>query len=194
MPRRPPVDTRGPLAEEEPAVAASGLAALSGPVILSWSGHPGTASHARDGQNVILHEFAHKLDMRDGAADGAPYLENNAQIETWSRVMSAEYQSLGGADAGRGERDVLNPYGATNAAEFFAVATESFFESATGAASHAPGIVRRPARLLPAGPGGVGDGIGGIKNAAINCDAVCLRHYFVWGEAPNVRLRGQGEE
>ena len=67
--------------------------------------------------------------MRDGAADGAPYLETDAQIETWSRVMSAEYQSLV-ERTGRGERDILNPYGATNAAEFFAVATESFFESA----------------------------------------------------------------
>ncbi len=48
-------------------------------------------------QNVVLHEFAHKLDMRDGAADGAPYLDSKAQIEQWSRVMSAEYQQLGRA-------------------------------------------------------------------------------------------------
>ena len=123
----PPVGRRGPLAEEEP-VTASGLAALRGPVIMSWADIRQNLA-ARDGQNVLLHEFAHKLDMRDGAADGAPYLETDAQIEAWSRVMSAEYEALV-ERTGRGERDVLNPYGATNAAEFFAVATESFFESA----------------------------------------------------------------
>ena len=121
-----PVDTRGPLAEEEPA-PASGMAALPGPVIISWS-YVQENLAARDGQNVVLHEFAHKLDMRDGTADGAPYLETDALIETWSRVMSAEYQSLVERTQA-GQRDVLNPYGATNAAEFFAVATESFFES-----------------------------------------------------------------
>ena len=123
----PPVGRRGPLAEEEP-VTASGLAALRGPVVVSWADIQHSL-RARDGQNVILHEFAHKLDMRDGAADGAPYLETDRQIAAWSRVMSAEYQSLVDR-TGRGERDVLNPYGATNAAEFFAIATESFFERA----------------------------------------------------------------
>jgi len=120
------VETRGVFAEQ--VLAASGQAAQQGPVIISWADVRANLA-ARDGQNVILHEFAHKLDMRDGAADGAPYLETSAQIEMWSRVMSAEYQSLVGRTQA-GHRDVLNPYGATNAAEFFAVATESFFESA----------------------------------------------------------------
>ncbi len=124
----PPAGRRGPLAEEEPAVAASGLAASSGPVIISWADIQ-QSLRTRDGGNVVLHEFAHKLDMRDGAADGAPYLENTAQIETWSRVMSTEYQALVERTQA-GEQDILNPYGATNAAEFFAVVTESFFESA----------------------------------------------------------------
>jgi len=65
--------------------------------------------------------------MRDGAADGAPYLRDGAQIAMWSRVMSAEYQSLVEAIAS-GEPTLIDPYGATNAAEFFAVATECFFE------------------------------------------------------------------
>ncbi len=117
--------TRGVFGEEE--MTASGQAALQGPVIVSWTDV--RAGIASGGQNVVLHEFAHKLDMRDGSADGAPYLENAAQIETWSRVMSAEYQRLV-AETQAGERGVLNPYGATNAAEFFAVATESFFENA----------------------------------------------------------------
>ena len=120
------VETRGVFAEQ--VLAASGQAALQGPVIISWADVRYNLI-ARDGQNVILHEFAHKLDMRDGAADGAPYLQSKAQIEAWARVMSAEYASLVERTQA-GERDVLNPYGATNAAEFFAVATESFFESA----------------------------------------------------------------
>jgi Mlc titration factor MtfA (ptsG expression regulator) len=115
--------TRGVFGEEE--MTASGQAALQGPVIVSWADV--RAGIASGGQNVVLHEFAHKIDMRDGSADGAPYLENAAQIETWSRVMSAEYQALV-AQTQAGERGVLNPYGATNAAEFFAVATETFFE------------------------------------------------------------------
>lgn len=120
------METRGVFAEAVRPL--SGQAALQGPVIVSWADIQHSL-RAGDGQNVVLHEFAHKLDMRDGAADGAPYLENKAQIETWSRVMSAEYQALV-ERTGRGEQDVLNPYGATSAAEFFAVATESFFESA----------------------------------------------------------------
>ncbi len=118
-------ETRGVFGEQ--VLTASGQAALQGPVIVSWTDI--RAGIASGGQNVVLHEFAHKLDMRDGSADGAPYLENDAQIETWSRVMSAEYQRLV-AETQAGERGVLNPYGATNAAEFFAVATESFFENA----------------------------------------------------------------
>lgn len=119
------METRGVFAEAVRPL--SGQAALQGPVIVSWADVLGGIASG-DG-NVVLHEFAHKLDMRDGAADGAPYLETNAQIETWSRVMSAEYASLV-ERTGRGERDILNPYGATNAAEFFAVATETFFENA----------------------------------------------------------------
>ncbi len=118
-------ETRGVFGEE--IITASGQAALHGPVIVSWTDVQ--ASITGSGGNVVLHEFAHKLDMRDGAADGAPYLETNAQIEQWSRVMSAEYQQLV-AQTQAGERGLLNPYGATNAAEFFAVATETFFENA----------------------------------------------------------------
>lgn len=119
------METRGVFAEA--VVPLSGQAALQGPVIVSWADVQ--ASIAGSGGNVVLHEFAHKLDMRDGVADGAPYLDSKAQIEQWSRVMSAEYQQLV-AETQAGERGLLNPYGATNAAEFFAVATESFFESA----------------------------------------------------------------
>ncbi len=118
------VQRRGPngaLVEE--TVPYAGEAALSGPVVLSWD----DVRHAGGGHNVVLHEFAHKLDMRDGAADGAPYLKDAAQIEDWARVLSAEYQHLV-AQTQAGEPTLIDPYGATNAAEFFAVSTECFFE------------------------------------------------------------------
>lgn len=118
------VETRGVLAESQ--MPASGQAALQGPVIVSWADVRAGIVHG--GQNVVLHEFAHKLDMRDGAADGVPYLETASEREAWSRVMSAEYQSLVERTQ-VGHRDIINPYGATNAAEFFAVVTESFFEN-----------------------------------------------------------------
>ena len=119
-------EIRGVIAEQ--VLPLAGQAALQGPVIVSWSDvQHNIASGSQSGHNVVLHEFAHKLDMRDGAADGAPYLRDDTQIETWSRVMSAEYQRLV-QQTQSGEAGVLDAYGATNAAEFFAVATESFFE------------------------------------------------------------------
>ena len=117
----------GVLAEE--TVPYAGEAALQGPVVISWADARQGGREWRDGRNVVLHEFAHKLDMRDGAADGTPYLNDAVQVEAWARVMSTEYQSL--LDAlGTGEPTLLDAYGATNAAEFFAVATECFFEKA----------------------------------------------------------------
>jgi Mlc titration factor MtfA (ptsG expression regulator) len=118
-------EIRGVIAER--VLPLAGQAALQGPVIVSWSEIRHAGHAIPEGRNVVLHEFAHKLDMRDGAADGAPYLEDNAQVETWSRVMSAEYQRLL-EQVQTGEAGVIDAYGATNAAEFFAVATESFFE------------------------------------------------------------------
>ena len=119
-------EIRGVIAEQ--VLPLAGQAALQGPVIVSWSDvQKNMASGGHSGHNVVLHEFAHKLDMRDGAADGAPYLRDDAQVETWSRVMSAEYQRLV-QQTQSGEASVIDAYGAANAAEFFAVATESFFE------------------------------------------------------------------
>ncbi len=112
---------------EESAVPYAGEAALRGPVVVSWADARAGGAEPGDGRNVVLHEFAHKLDMRDGAADGVPYLRDRAQVETWSRVMRAEYARLV-AQTEAGEPSLLDPYGATSPAEFFAVATECFFE------------------------------------------------------------------
>jgi MtfA peptidase len=103
-----------------------GEAWQGGPVILVWDAVKRGARDARDGRNVVFHEFAHKIDMLDGGADGTPPLADSAACGTWAEVCSAIYLALRNEDPRA--RSVLDPYGATNEAEFFAVATESFFE------------------------------------------------------------------
>jgi len=100
-----------------------------GPVVLSWDATVRGALDPNDGRNLVLHEFAHKLDMLDGLADGTPPLESKDQLARWVRTMSKEFQSLRDA-AETGRATVMDKYGATNPAEFFAVATECFFEKA----------------------------------------------------------------
>lgn len=98
-----------------------------GVVVLSWNSVLGGAHNFEDGHNVTMHEFAHQLDQVDGAADGAPILESRSAYVSWAKVLSADYDQLR-RETVQGKRDVLDRYGATNPAEFFAVATETFFE------------------------------------------------------------------
>jgi Mlc titration factor MtfA (ptsG expression regulator) len=81
----------------------------------------------RDGHNVILHEFAHKLDGADGAVDGAPSLAQRSHYVSWARVMTREYKRLR-RRAERRARTVMDHYGASEPQEFFAVLVETFFE------------------------------------------------------------------
>jgi len=97
------------------------------PVILSWPDALAGGRDETDGHNVVLHEFAHKLDNRDGAGDGVPKLSSDAEYHRWSVVMSHEFEVLQ-YRASTGQPSLLDKYGATNAAEFFAVTTECFFE------------------------------------------------------------------
>ncbi len=106
----------------------------SGAVVLAWDAVDAGASDPEDGQNVVFHEFAHQLDFEDGRTDGAPLLGSEVpwyrrrhRYKTWARVLSQEYEQLR-ADVEAGAPSVIDEYGATNPAEFFAVATESFFE------------------------------------------------------------------
>lgn len=98
-----------------------------GPVLLSWDHINPAARGSMTGHNTIYHEFAHVLDLLDGEADGVPPLESTDQLSAWQRVMRAEFESLVAADRA-GRRSFLDPYGAQDPAEFFAVATEQFFE------------------------------------------------------------------
>jgi Mlc titration factor MtfA (ptsG expression regulator) len=101
----------------------------NGPVVLTWDSVQGGANNIHDGRNVVFHEFSHRLDQEDGDADGAPILENRSSYKTWAQVLGKEYEKLQGRTRGR-RRSVLNKYGSTHPAEFFAVATEAFFEKA----------------------------------------------------------------
>jgi MtfA peptidase len=99
----------------------------AGPVILSWSEVRDEGRNPRQGHNVVFHEFAHQLDMLDGVINGAPPLPDREQRERWQRVMTAEYRRLLDASA-HGRATLLDQYGTTNEGEFFAVATECFFD------------------------------------------------------------------
>ncbi|MBT8495806.1 MAG: zinc-dependent peptidase [Deltaproteobacteria bacterium] len=97
-----------------------------GTVVLSWDAVVHGLANPADGHDTATHEFAHVLDRVDGSFDGAPELRAREHYRPWAQVMSHHYDEL--RDGKRRERRVLRDYGATNEAEFFAVATESFFE------------------------------------------------------------------
>lgn len=98
-----------------------------GPVILSWTDIEDDLANPGDGSNLVWHEFAHQIDMLDRSTDGTPPLATAAQRRRWHDVMTSEYEQLK-RDAGRGRDTLLDPYGTENEAEFFAVATECFFD------------------------------------------------------------------
>ena len=98
-----------------------------GPVILAWDHVLQGARDSRDGHNVVMHEFAHKLDEENAAMDGLPMLPTPEQYKQWSEVLNAEF-ILQQQKLANGADDVIDSYGATSPAEFFAVVTETFFE------------------------------------------------------------------
>lgn len=113
-----------------------GEAVWRGPVILSWpdvlAGGRGEAS----GDNLVLHEFAHQVDMMNGRfADGIPPLNSLSELEQWQQVMQPEYKQLV-KNCESGHHGVIDCYGATNEAEFFAVVIETFFQKPLPLKSH----------------------------------------------------------
>jgi MtfA peptidase len=98
-----------------------------GSLVLSWGAVKHGAADPSDGKNVVLHEFAHQLDFENDAVDGVPALATREQQLAWTAVMRAEFASLRAADES-GVPTLLNTYGATDPAEFFAVSVEAFFE------------------------------------------------------------------
>ncbi len=120
------VFTRAPFLAPQ-RVAIAGQAFKRGPIILVWDAVKRGARHPETGHNVVYHEFAHFLDMLDGVANGTPELHGREQYQRWAQVFSAEFLALR-EHAAHHRRTFFDPYGATNEAEFFAVATEYFFD------------------------------------------------------------------
>jgi Mlc titration factor MtfA (ptsG expression regulator) len=113
------------LIQEDMPIA--GAASHFGPIMLCWNAVRGGAMNSSDGINVVFHEFAHALDFLDHVSDGTPPLGSRQQMGRWVEVMTEHYDELTRrADSGR--PSLLSAYGSTNPAEFFAVATETFFE------------------------------------------------------------------
>ena len=99
---------------------------LRGPVILSWEDIERDSYHYHGGHNVILHEFAHKLDGLNGAMNGMPPLRRSMILKKWSEALTSAYDLLR-KQVTAGKLTFINPYAATNPAEFFAVLSEYFF-------------------------------------------------------------------
>lgn len=124
---------------------------VRGVVVLAWDRVRQDAVALGRG-NVVLHEFAHQLDQEDGAGDGAPILAHRSDYAAWHRIFSEEYDHLQ-KGVRHHLRDVIDPYGATNPAEFFAVATETFFTKAEAMRRHHPAlyeVLRSYYRIDPA--------------------------------------------
>jgi len=126
-----------------------------GPVILAWDEVEHAARNPGSGHNVVYHEFAHKLDMLDDIIDGTPPLERRTDLDRWVEVFTESYEALRAGIA----RPPLQPYGATNPSEFFAVATEAFFDVPVLLERHEPKLYevlrdffeQDPAARLPTG-------------------------------------------
>jgi len=111
------------LVSDEP-MPILGQAAQDGPVLIAWDSALAAARHPERGFNVVYHEFAHKLDMLSGGMDGTPPLADQAQLDRWIEVCTEVFERVATGAAG----PALRSYGGVNPSEFFAVATESFFD------------------------------------------------------------------
>ncbi len=123
-----------------------------GPIVLSWAGVLAEGRSLSDGRNLVMHEFSHHLDGLEGEMDGTPPLGSRQEYRSWDQTIDAEYRRLA-RQADRGRPTLLDSYGAENKAEFFAVATECFFEEPTELSRRHPAlyeVLRRFYRLDPA--------------------------------------------
>ena len=143
--------------EADGAVVTEGLSARAGEswhggeVVLSWTDVRRGLEHPDDGNNVVLHEFAHKLDEQNGIVNGMPNLRQPEHYESWTRVLTQEFAGLV-ARVNKQANSVLDEYGATSPPEFFAVATEAFFERGTLMREKLPGLYSELQKLYQVDP------------------------------------------
>jgi len=98
-----------------------------GSVVLSWDNVRRGSADIHDGHNVVFHEFAHQLDSSGARGDSTPVIQDHSTYIAWARILQKDYEKLR-SDVRRNSDTFLDEYGAVNPAEFFAVATEYFFE------------------------------------------------------------------
>lgn len=122
---RDEIDETGVVSAEEHFLV--GESWENGKVILAWDSVQHSVSNFSDGENVILHEFAHQLDHESGITNGAPLLYQRGSYTRWAEVFSEEFERLR-QDSVEDRQSLIDEYGATNPAEFFAVVTETFYE------------------------------------------------------------------
>ena len=131
--------------------ALSGESWSQSQVILSWEDVVEGAAVADDGYNVVIHEFAHQLDQEAGYANGAPELASRGHYARWSRVLGEEFERLR-ASAEAGQQSLLDDYGATDPAEFFAVLAEVFFEQPEALQEENPALYAELSRFFCVSP------------------------------------------
>ncbi len=134
------VDLNG-LASNETNIL-SGEAWLRGPVILSWEDIEHDLDSQHPGHNVVVHEFAHKLDMLNGSANGMPPLHPRMEIKQWTAALSSAYETLR-QQVAHHHRTRINSYGATTPGEFFAVVSECFFAAPDILNQHCPKVYQQ---------------------------------------------------
>lgn len=137
----PSVQTSTAGVQMEQRQVLAGQSWSQGQVILSWEDVRRGAADPDDGQNVVIHEFAHQLDQEKGFANGAPTLGSRAAYARWSTTMQHEFERLR-ERLSRGEPSLIHAYGAQDPAEFFAVASECFFEQGAMMATLHPALYR----------------------------------------------------
>ena len=135
--QRQMVDETGVVHDYEESL--TGEAMDGGPVMLSWRDVESAGESAQWGYNVVIHEFAHVLDLRDGLADGIPALPSRAARARWQAVIEAEYAGFC-AQVGGGVDTLLDPYAAQSIDEFFAVVSEVFFVAPIDLRNDHPGL------------------------------------------------------
>ncbi len=142
---RQEVDDAGVLHEYDDEVL--GEAWEGGPVLLSWFADEDQPT----GVNVVIHEFAHKLDMENGGVDGLPRLRAGMSRRAWADAFSAAYDEFC-ADVDSGAEPVIDPYGAEDPGEFFAVTSEAFFETPGALRGRFPAVYEQLAQFYGLNP------------------------------------------
>ena len=129
----------------------AGVAMQGGALALAWQEVEHGIGVGNDGENVVLHEFAHKIDMQDGAANGVPPLPEGIDPGEWQRAFAEAFEELRD-DVDDGRRTRIDPYGATDPAEFFAVLSETFFEKPRTVRREMPAVYDLLARFYGQDP------------------------------------------